>query len=230
MTQWQCHNPVYNDSDSVSQPGIQWRSDSVSQPSIQWCSDSVTTRYTMTQWQSVTTQYTMTQWQSVTTWYTMTQWQCVTTWYTMTQWQCHNPVYNDAVTECHNPVYNDAVTVSQPGIQWRSDRVSQPGIPKPWTWLWKPQNSHESPHSQELAACLCHEPDKSTQPVYHQFITLLTPYTQIFEVSVPYSPLSTLLYVFVSPTSVSCPTYPILLESINEDHKTWRSLWYIVTV
>lgn len=70
---------------------------------------------------------------------------------------------------------NEALHSFKMGNQWRSDRVSQPGIPKPSKWLWKPQNSHTSPHSQELAAGLCHEPDKSTQPVYHHFTTLLKP-------------------------------------------------------
>ena len=37
-------------------------------------------------------------------------------------------------------------------------------------------------------------------------------YSQTFEVSIPFRPLPTLLYVFVSSTSVSCRTYPILLE------------------
>lgn len=73
------------------------------------------------------------------------------------------------------PLKMNALHSFKMGNQWRSDRVSQAGIPKPSKWLWKPQNLHASPHSHELPAGLCHEPHKSTQPVYHQFTTLLTP-------------------------------------------------------
>jgi hypothetical protein len=97
------------------------------------------------------------------------------------------------------------------GNQWRSDTVSQAGIPEPSKWLWKPQNSHPSPHSQELAAGLCHKPDKSTQPVYHQFTTLFTSTLRSFEVSVPFSPLSTRI-----PHKCFMPNLP---------HPPWINQW-----
>jgi hypothetical protein len=58
--------------------------------------------------------------------------------------------------------------------QWPTDTVSYARRPEPSTWLWKPQNSHPLPHSQELAAGLCSQPNESTQPLYHQFSTILT--------------------------------------------------------
>jgi hypothetical protein len=116
-------------------------------------------------------------------------------------------VINDPVTQCHNPVYPNHLNDCE-SLRTRM---------------------HYHIHKNLLL--VCRKPDESTQPIYHWFTTLLTSTLGPLKYLFP-SALYPTLCMYVSPTSVSCPIYPILLESItsvtpNKDHKTLRSLLFV---
>jgi len=113
------------------------------------------------------------------------------------------------------PLKMNALHSFKTGNQWRSDRVSQAGIPEPSKWLWKPQNLHASPHSQELPAGLCHEQYKSTQPVYHQFTTSSHLQSDLWSIN-----------------SLQAPTHPSVCICLlhkcfmpNLPHPPWMNQW-----